>query len=224
MGVWEIMDKGDLIMIVSVLTLACAVWAVYVAREIAFMQQWNSLVTEYRSKEFGESVQAIVDFWIDDCNRKVECVESAYIRRVEEEKRKVEDDKKNCKEKYNVIEDNKENSKEDGIKLDIKETLRFHRRTLLQFYWHLQICLDYKFIRRNNLIRRYFDENEINLMAIVYEMTKVDKEKFFRKLIISPTNFSIDTEDTQTDNSWRNHLQRLYRRFKNIFPEEKSES
>ena len=190
MGVWEIMDKGDLIMIVSVLTLACAVWAVYVAREIAFMQQWNSLVTEYRSKEFGESVKAISDFWVDDCKQEVERVEPAYTRIVNRDNRKVAMNKKN-----------------------VKETLRFHRRTLLHFYWHLNNCIDGKFRSKKKVLKKYFNRNEINLIAIVYKIAEVD-EKFFEKL----TPPSIDTEDKQKDNSWRKPLKELHTGFQKIFP------
>lgn len=179
------------------------------ARKIASIQQWNSLITEYRSKEFGESVKAVADFWIDDCDRKVEKVVSAYIRRVNQDKAKI-----------NVG------------KLDTKDSLSLHRRTLLQFYWQLQLCLfptcfSKIFIcGKKRIIKRYFNKNEINLIAIVYEMAKVDEAHCYRELTPVTGEFSIekdgvtkprDDKTLDSKTSWQEPLCNLYKRFKKIF-------
>ena len=193
-----------LTLIVSIITLVYAKSAISVANKIAFMQQWNSLITEYRSKEFGESIKAVTDFWIDEdaCDRKVEEVESAYIRRVNQDKTKI-----------------------NAGELKTKDTLSFHRRTLLQFYWQLQLCLDAGVIDETT-IRKYFNANEINLIAIVFEMAKVDADNCYRELTPVIGEFSIekdgvtksrDDKNESYKNSWQEPLRNLYERFKKIF-------
>lgn len=191
-----------LTLIVSIITLVYAKSAISVANKIAFMQQWNSLITEYRSKEFGESVKAVADFWIDDCDRKVEEVESAYKRRVNQDKAKI-----------------------NAGELKTKDTLSFHRRTPLQFYWQLELCLDAGVIDETT-IRKYFNANEINLIAIVFEMAKADAAHCYRELTPVIGTFSIekdgvakprDDKNESYKNSWQEPLRNLYEQFKKIF-------
>lgn len=99
--------------------------------------------------------------------------------------------------------------------------MSFHRRTLLQFYWELQLCLDKKkFIKKT--IKDYFNENEIVLIAIVYEMSKVDAENCFRNLTPLNCTFSIEEDCFPKNNnqkySWQEQLCNLHKRFKKIFP------
>ena len=191
-----------LTLIVSIITLVYAKSAISVANKIAFMQQWNSLIAEYRSKEFGESVKAVADFWIDDCDKKVEKVESAYIRRLNQDKAKI-----------------------NAGELKTKDTLSFHRRTLLQFYWQLQLCLDAGVIDETT-IRKYFNANEINLIAIVFEMAKADAAHCYRELTPVTGEFSIekdgvtksrDDKNESYKNSWQEPLRTLYKRFDKVF-------
>ena len=131
-------------------TLIATVVTAYIAYQlqykIAVSQRWDSLMTQYCTPEFGESVKAIIDFYIDDCDRILSKITSSYKNRYEEEFKDKTDEK-----------------------FDVRKTLHFHRRNIEYFYWQLWCCVSAKGFNEK-LIYESFNKNEMNIMVIAYSL------------------------------------------------------
>lgn len=182
--------------LLSILTFFVALLTLCVTREIAFNQQWNTLVSEYRSTEFGVAVKSICDFYIDDCESDLKQIESKYKARYDVDMTLV---------------------KEGKIKM--KDTIHFKRRLVSQYYWHLENSLGFCKCSKRNTLKKYFDENEMDIMAIVYEMNKaVDELGIYRKIVIDGDK-SIETDNEPS--LMNKYIQKLYERFKIIMKSKK---
>ena len=121
--------------IVSILTFFVALLTLCVTKEISFNQQWNTLVSEYRSTDFGVAIKSICDFYIDKCGSDLSNIEIAYFNQYVEESNLVL---------------NQQMRKED--------TLQFKRRLVSQYYWHLENSLGNKSCKHKKSLEKYFNE------------------------------------------------------------------
>lgn len=55
--------------------------AIYIPKKIAWEATYNSLISEYRSIEFGEAFQEILNFFVDDCHKDVDLIKIKYEAR-----------------------------------------------------------------------------------------------------------------------------------------------
>lgn len=149
-------------LIISFFSFIIAAVTLFIAQKIAFIQQWDTLVNEYRSYEFGEAIKSICDFYIDKCNRQPELIEKKY-----------------CEQFYSDSNQNK----------DYKAMLHSQRRLLAQYYWQLLACVKGKYWS-HKYIRKYFTKNEMNLIAIIYYMSMAsdNNQDTYRPLVKKEEN------------------------------------
>ena len=188
------MDMVELF--VAFLTLVVTVFIGYVTynlqEKIAVSQRWDSLMTQYCSPEFGKSLKAIVDFYIEDCERTLSKIVFKY------------------KEKYkeDFPEEFDENVKRSERIVDITDTLHFHRRTIAYFYWQLNCCVSSNGF--NKQLLNSFSKNEMNLMVIVYYMGEAAKDSEIYKSVLP--NLALGSSSKTT-----NDIKSLYNYFKSFF-------
>lgn len=134
-------------------------------------QTLASLITEYRSAEFGEMIQRITTFWIYDCSRDKEKIESMY------------------KSKY----DAQYNERGEAVVDNSQKTLHSDRRYLTQYYWSLWLCM--KDDESDSLLKEgYFNKNEMNFFVILHHMNiactdpKIYKNLCEETIMPSPVN------------------------------------
>lgn len=175
--------KDTLSMIIAAITLFVAVLTYRAAIRIAFVQQWNTLVAEYRSHAFGTALKAVSDFFVNECNGKIHEVLYAYA-----------------------------NHKEKKKKVD--KTLNFQRRMLAQFYWQFDVLVDSCFCARG-WVKKYFNKNEMNLMAIVYNMNLAE-DKNYSSLWLEDSGKEFNSGYSQNDS-----IKHLYNYFAKVFKKDK---
>ena len=186
--------SGCLGVILSIAALFVAWRTLRKTTEIASNQQWNTLVTEYRSTEFGIAVKAICDFYIDDCNSDFNNIRAKYKERYVRDMKLV---------KYRRI--------------NMKDTLHFQRRLVSQYYWHLENYFQSKKNEREikKIAEQYFSKKEINIIAIVYEMNNtVDKDETIYRKLKFVQDISIESDNVALMNK---NLLSLHKQFKEIF-------
>lgn len=134
-------------------------------------QTLASLITEYRSVEFGETIQRITTFWIYDCSRDKEKIESMY------------------KSKY----DAQHNERGEIVVDNSQKTLHSDRRYLTQYYWSLWLCM--KDDESESLLKEgYFNKNEMNFFVILHHMniactdSEIYKNLYEETIMPSPVN------------------------------------
>lgn len=179
--------KGNCLGIIS---LGVAICTFCTTKRIAFVQQWDSLVSEYRSHEFGSAIKAICDFYIDDCERDFKKIVKRFELRYEHEMTCVA-------------------SKE----MALSDTLHFKRRLVSQYYWQLYVCINdnKRFAKKH--IPKYFNKNEVSVMSIVHEMCRAgDNPKIFRSLIENAGDFREEFEI-------KTCIEKLHEKFLEIFKE-----
>lgn len=181
-------------LVVTVISVVVAVKALGVANktlekteEIAANQMWIDLVSEYSTPEFGEALKAISDFYIDDCGKKISNIQKAYRQRCDVECRK-------------------------NSSVPISKSLRFQRRMVSYYYWKLDLFIKEhgKFKKK---LKQYFNREERNLIAIVYEMNKVDIG--FRKLTNDNEDY-IGLLSADKESQILSHLSDLYEELRRL--------
>ena len=183
-GVRSFFEGKDMLpVIIAVITLLVAVLTYRAAIRIAFVQQWNTLVAEYRSHAFGAALKAVSDFFVNECNGKIHDVSYAYA-----------------------------NHKEKKKKVD--KTLNFQRRMLAQFYWQFDVLVDSCFCARG-WVKKYFNKNEMNLMAIVYNMNLAE-DKNYSSLWLEDSGKEFNSGYSQNDS-----IKHLYNYFAKVFKKDK---
>lgn len=140
-GVQGLTNEDFLSPILALIAIYFAALTFFMTKRIAFVQQWNELMAEYRTHDFGTAIKRVVDFFINDCNNEIEKVAKMYVLRSKSEKNLPE-----------------------------RESLNFQRRLVAQYYWHLYICTD-KYFGGDGYLKNYFTKNEMNIIAIVYAMS-----------------------------------------------------
>ena len=181
-------------LIVALFSFIVAILTFFTTKRIAFVQQWESFVSEYRSAEFGSAVKALCDFFIDDCDRDINKIKTKYIDRYKSETALVK-----------------------SGRMQDAESLHFQRRLLAQYYWQLCSCAEQNRLFSNRWIKRYFNKNEMNIMAIVYEMGRAasKNDTLFRSLWKESPNGNLTKDEEQSDINAC--IERLYAQFGKLF-------
>lgn len=140
-------DCGILSFLSLIVASATLYFTIKIPEKIMWAQIYSNLNAEYRSHEFGEAVQGIVDFFVDDCKCDLDAIESEYRNRYDKDS---SDLIKRCK-----------NSK----------SLHYQRRMVAQFYMQLDMCVEKSRAVRRLVITDY-GRSETNLIKILYYMDR----------------------------------------------------
>lgn len=172
------------VLIISFATFIIAVLTLLVTKKIAFVQQWNTLMEEYRSHEFGKALKAVADFFINDCEGLICSIQSAYLEVTKKE-----------------------------ANMNVEDTLNFQRRMLAQYYWHLDVVTK-DYYRGKHWLKKYFNKNEMNILAIVYNMSIAEDANY--KSLWTDDCKQKNIENTNTFLSYIEHLYGVFdKKFKN---------
>ena len=93
-------------------------------------------------------------------------------------------------------------------------TLNFQRRMLAQFYWQFDVLVDGCFCARG-WVKKYFNKNEMNLMAIVYNMNLAE-DKNYSSLWLEDSGKEFNSGYSQNDS-----IKHLYNYFAKVFEKDK---
>lgn len=146
-----IMDCEKMIGIIqTILAFASCVIAWFIPNRIMWEQSYSSLLSDYRSYDFGIAVQGIVEFFAIDCHHDVRKIKEAYERR-------FKDDIEKIREKSPDL------------------CLHYQRRLLAQFYYQLDLCARSPFIGKRR-VRRDFTRREADIVRLLYLMGSVADE------------------------------------------------
>lgn len=135
-------NKFDIIQIA--LSVVACVLAWFIPKRIMWEQSYSSLLSDYRSYDFGIAVQGIVKFFAVDCKSDVKNIKPEYERRFKEDIEKI------CEKSPELC-------------------LHYQRRLLAQFYYQLDLCARTIFIGKRR-VRRDFTRREANIVRILYLM------------------------------------------------------
>ena len=126
------------------LSVVACVFAWFIPKRIMWEQSYSSLLSDYRSYDFGIAVQGIVEFFAIDCKSDVKNIKREYERRFRE-------DIKEIREKSPEL------------------CLHYQRRLLAQFYYQLDLCARSPFIGKRR-VRRDFTSREADIVRLLYLM------------------------------------------------------
>lgn len=136
-------DCGEMIGIIqAILAFVSCVIAWFIPKRIMWEQSYSSLLSDYRSYDFGVAVQGIVEFFAIDCKSDVKNIKREYERRFKE-------DIKEIREKSPEL------------------CLHYQRRLLAQFYYQLDLCARSPFIGKRR-VRRDFTSREADIVRLLY--------------------------------------------------------
>ena len=128
----------------AILAFASCVIAWFIPNRIMWEQSYSSLLSDYRSYDFGIAVQGIVEFFAVDCKSDVKNIKEEYERRFREDIEKI---------------------REKSPEL----CLHYQRRLLAQFYYQLDLCARSPFIGKRR-VRRDFTSRETDIVRLLYLM------------------------------------------------------
>ena len=140
--IMECKQMTDIIQI-AISVVAC-VLAYLIPKRIMWEQSYSSLLSDYRSYDFGIAVQGIVEFFSVVCNYDVKNIKKEYERRFKEDIEKIQ---------------------EKSPEL----CLHYQRRLLAQFYYQLDLCARSPFIGKRR-VRRDFTSREADIVRLLYLM------------------------------------------------------
>lgn len=132
------------------LSVVACVLAWFIPKRIMWEQSYSSLLSDYRSYDFGIAVQGIVEFFAVDCNYDVKNIKKEYERRFKEDIEKIQ---------------------EKSPEL----CLHYQRRLLAQFYYQLDLCARSPFIGKRR-VRRDFTSREADIVRLLYLMGSAAEE------------------------------------------------
>lgn len=128
---------------IAISVVAC-VLAWFIPKRIMWEQSYSSLLSDYRSYDFGIAVQGIVEFFAVDCNYDVKKIKKEYERRFKEDIKEI------CGKSPELC-------------------LHYQRRLLAQFYYQLDLCARSPFIGKRR-VRRDFTSREADIVRLLYLM------------------------------------------------------
>lgn len=134
---------------VALAAVAC-VLAWLIPKRIMWEQTYSSLMSDYRSYDFGVAVQGIVEFFAVDCKSDVENIRREYERRFGEDIGKI---------------------REKSPEL----CLHYQRRLLAQFFYQLDLCARSPFVGKRR-VRRDFTSREADIARLLYLMGRAVDE------------------------------------------------
>lgn len=134
----------------AILAFASCVLAWFIPKRIMWEQSYSSLLSDYRSYDFGIAVQGIVEFFAVDCKSDVKNIKKAYERRFREDIKEI------CEKSPDLC-------------------LHYQRRLLAQFYYQLDLCARSPFIGKRR-VRRDFTSREADIVRLLYLMDSAVNE------------------------------------------------
>ena len=166
------MDCEKMIGIIqTILAFIGCVIAWFIPKRIMWEQTYSSLLSDYRSYDFGIAVQGIVEFFAVDCNYDVTTIKEAYERRFV---RAVSDlsldsDLNGMFSLETVREKLKGRNPAEIREKSPDLCLHYQRRLLAQFYYQLDLCARSPFIGKRRVCRD-FTTREADIVRLLYLM------------------------------------------------------
>ncbi|MEE0999450.1 MAG: hypothetical protein UIH41_07305, partial [Treponemataceae bacterium] len=76
------MEKCTVCDIISViLSILSLIFTIYISKKISWEQFYSSLMTEYRSIEFGRAMQNVIHFYTETCGSDVNRIQEEYEKK-----------------------------------------------------------------------------------------------------------------------------------------------
>lgn len=150
--------------------IAC-VLAWFIPKRIMWEQTYSSLMSDYRSYDFGIALQGIVEFFVVDCKSDVKKIKVEYERRFVRDVYGLDLDS-DLHGKFSpeaVREKLKERKFEGNCAKSPELCLHYQRRLLAQFYYQLDLCARTVFIGKRRVCRD-FTTRESNIARLLYLM------------------------------------------------------
>ena len=162
------MDCEQMIGIIQIaLSVVACVFAWFIPKRIMWEQTYSSLMSDYRSYDFGIAVQGIVEFFAVDCKSDVKNIKGAYERRFV---RDIYDlDLHGTFSLETVREELKERNPPKICEKSPELCLHYQRRLLAQFYYQLDLCARTPFIGKRRVCRD-FTTREADTARLLYLM------------------------------------------------------
>ena len=164
------MECEQMIGIIQIaLSVIACVFAWFIPKRIMWEQTYSSLMSDYRSYDFGIAVQGIVEFFAVDCNYDVKNIKKEYERRFV---RDVYDLDSDLNSTFSLETVRKELKTRNPPKICEKSPdlcLHYQRRLLAQFYYQLDLCARSPFIGKRRVCRD-FTSREADTARLLYLM------------------------------------------------------
>ena len=144
--------------LIPILTLSATIC---IPKRIHWEQMYSSLLDDYRSLDYANAFQGVIQFFVNECGNDVERIKTAYKKRfiAEVETKSGSINKDNC--------------------------LHFQRRILAQFFWQLNLCSKSIWIGKRRVMKD-FTSSEANLLKIlIYMGYAIDGDSLLYKDISS---------------------------------------
>ncbi|MDE6705730.1 MAG: hypothetical protein K2J81_07490 [Treponemataceae bacterium] len=162
-------NKFDIIQIA--LSVVACVFAWFIPKRIMWEQSYSSLMSDYRSYDFGIAVQGIVEFFAVDCNYDVKNIKKEYERRFVRDVYDLDLDS-DLNSTFSLETVRKELKTRNPPKICEKSPdlcLHYQRRLLAQFYYQLDLCARSPFIGKRRVCRD-FTSREADTARLLYLM------------------------------------------------------
>ena len=155
---------------IALSVIAC-VFAWFIPKRIMWEQSYSSLLSDYRSYDFGIAVQGIVEFFAVDCNYDVKKIKGEYERRFVKDvyDLDLDSDLNGTFSFERVRERLKERNPPKICEKSPELCLHYQRRLLAQFYYQLDLCARSPFIGKRR-VRRDFTSREADIVRLLYLM------------------------------------------------------
>ena len=144
---------AEISLFIAIITL---LMTIYIPKKLSWEQYYNSLITEYRSMEFGKAMQGVILFYTETCGRDASRIYKEY------EKRYKEEVLNKCNKPY-------------------EDVLHYQRRLLAQFFLDLEKCANTPFYYIGKTrVQNDFTKSTKKLVKILYFMDlAVDNPEIF---------------------------------------------
>ncbi|MDE7228274.1 MAG: hypothetical protein K2N31_08120 [Treponemataceae bacterium] len=166
------MDCEQMIGIIQIaLSVVACVLAWFIPKRIMWEQTYSSLMSDYRSYDFGIAVQGIVEFFAVDCKSDVKNIKGAYERRFVRDvyDLDLDSDLHGTFSLETVREKLKGRNPAEICEKSPDLCLHYQRRLLAQFYYQLDLCARSPFIGKRRVCRD-FTSREANTARLLYLM------------------------------------------------------
>lgn len=155
----------------TILAFIGCVIAWFIPKRIMWEQTYSSLLSDYRSYDFGIAVQGIVEFFAVDCNYDVKKIKEAYERRFVRDvyDLSLDSDLNGMFSLETVREKLKGRNPAEIREKSPDLCLHYQRRLLAQFYYQLDLCARSPFIGKRRVCRD-FTTREADIVRLLYLM------------------------------------------------------
>lgn len=209
----EIADSKSDIIQIALSVIAC-VFAWFIPKRIMWEQTYSSLMSDYRSYDFGIAVQGIVEFFAVDCHYNVKNIKEAYERRFVRDIYGLDlDSDLNGKFSLEIVRERlKERNLAEICAKSPELCLHYQRRLLAQFYYQLDLCAHSPFIGKRR-VRRDFTSREANIVRLLYLIGRAGDESD-----ILFKDISCDERVSRSARGLNRYLADIYRVLKSSKP------